>query len=228
MTRRPLVGVTCNVELSSWGDWRLEACVLNARYPEAVLEAGGEPVLLVSALSDCVDAVKRIDALVLAGGPDVDPTLYGEAPAPSTSSRPARDRHEIELFRAADDRGLPTLAICRGMQLANVARGGTLVQHLPDVLGHDDHLRTRGRFDRHPVRVAPDSALGATVGDAVHVHSYHHQGIGRVGRGLRPVAWACDGSIEALEDPDRPGLSAVLWHPELDDDCDLFTSLITR
>jgi putative glutamine amidotransferase len=124
---------------------------------------------------------------------------------------------------AALERDLPVLAICRGIELLNVVRGGNLVEHIPDVVGHEEHREVVGTFSQHPVRVDPDSKLGEVRGD---VMSHHHQGLGAVGGGLREVAWAEDGIVEAVEDPDKAFLVGVLWHPEAGEDMRLFEQLV--
>ena len=142
--------------------------------------------------------------------------------------RPERDRAEIALLEAALARDMPVLAVCRGLQVMNVARGGDLVQHLPDVVGNESHREVRGTFSEHPVRIDDDSKLGAVVGDRAPVKSSHHQGLGRVGEGLREVAWADDGTIEGVEDPGRRFALGVLWHPEAGEDWKLFEALVAE
>ena len=164
---------------------------------------------------------------MLSGGSDVDPASYGAEPHEATDPpREERDRAELALLEAALARDLPVLAVCRGSQLLNVARGGDLVQHLPEEVGHDRHKHTPGTFADHDVRVEPDSRLGRIIGERAPVKSHHHQGYSRVGAGLEPVAWAEDGTIEALEDPTRRFALGVLWHPEEDEDRALFEALV--
>jgi putative glutamine amidotransferase len=156
------------------------------------------------------ETLDRLDGIVFSGGEDL-----GE--------NEARDRGELALLEAALARDLPVLAICRGFEVLNVARGGDLVQHLPDVVGHEEHRAVLGEFSEHPVRVDPSSRIGEVSGV---VKSHHHQGVGRIGDGLREVAWAEDGTIEALEDPDKPFVVGVLWHPEAGEDQKLFDQLV--
>jgi gamma-glutamyl-gamma-aminobutyrate hydrolase PuuD len=142
------------------------------------------------------------------------------------NTRPDRDRGELMLLEAALARDMPVLAVCRGSQVLNVARGGDLVQHLPDVVGDEKHKHTPGVFADHGVRVERESRLGSLVGEHAPVKSHHHQGFGRVGEGLREVAWADDGTTEALEDPEKRFAVGVLWHPEAGEDFALFQGLV--
>jgi putative glutamine amidotransferase len=193
-------------------------------YSSAV-EATGSLALLVPPPRDApgpaVDAVlERIDALILAGGSDVDPSSYGAARDPETNGTcPERDRFELELTRRAVEDGTPVLGICRGMQILNVALGGTLVQHLPDVVGHNDHRHTPGAFADHEVRLLEGSlAEQAAGGERVTVKSHHHQGVGELGEGLVVTGWAdADDLIEAIELRGHPFALGVLWHPEEDE-----------
>jgi putative glutamine amidotransferase len=167
------------------------------------------------------------DGLVFAGGPDIDPDHYGAVASDVTAPlSPERDVAELALMRAALRAEVPVLGVCRGMQLLNVAYGGSLEQHLPDVVGHDGHRTRPGSFDLHPVRIAPDSRVGAILGTRATVSSGHHQGIGVVGDGLTVSARADDGSVEGLEDPARTFAIGVLWHPEEGDDRRLFSALV--
>jgi putative glutamine amidotransferase len=165
------------------------------------------------------ETVERLDGLILAGGADLDPGSYGQRPHPSVGTTwPQRDLYEIELAREALERELPLLAICRGMQALNVALGGTLVQHLPDVLGHERHVETEGVFSEHEVRLEPGSlAARAAGGERLRVKSHHHQGIGELGRGLVATGWDDTDTIEAIELPGHRFALGILWHPEEED-----------
>ncbi|MFC5187573.1 gamma-glutamyl-gamma-aminobutyrate hydrolase family protein [Actinomadura harenae] len=227
----PLIGITTYLEPARWGVWVREAAVLPLPYIRAVERAGGVPVLLppTGSLRGVRSLVAGLDGLVLAGGSDVDPELYGAEPHPETGApQPARDRFELALVRAAIDADLPFLGICRGLQMLNVARGGGLVQHLPDVVGHREHAPDVGVIGWHRVRISPASLTGRILGDAVEVPSYHHQAADRLGKGLAAVAWADDQVVEAVElQGHRFGL-AVQWHPEEGEDRRLFEALVAE
>jgi putative glutamine amidotransferase len=224
---RPLIGITCYVTQARWGAWDLPTALTPFGYVGCVETAGGRPVLLPPMLEGIEDTLSVLDGLVLVGGPDIDPALYGASLGPHTTDvRPQRDAAELALLQAALDDDLPMLGICRGIQLLNIAQGGTLVQHLPDVVGHEGHRTEPGHFDVHDVATVPGTRTAAVLGERVAVNSAHHQGIAAVGEGLVVSAWADDGSVEALELPDRVFAIGVLWHPEAGDDLRLFDALI--
>lgn len=217
---RPVIGICAAIESAAWGVWRyLDANVSQRAYSVGISEAGGLPVLLPAddVTADSPDQLlDLLDGLVLSGGADLDPATYGAEPAPETIGyRLERDRFELALARDALDRDLPVLGICRGMQLLNVACGGTLDQHLSDV---ELHLHTPGQFVDHDVRLEPGSLAAQAVGaERVSVRSHHHQGIGRLGNGLVASGWSDPGeTIEAIERPDRGWALGVLWHTEED------------
>jgi len=224
-----LIGITTYREQARWGVWDTSADVLHAQYADAVLAAGGVPVLLPPAsVADEVAAavVARLDGLVVSGGADVDPARYGEEPHPSTASwRRDRDAWEAALLRAADEAGLPTLGVCRGMQLMAVAAGGSLVQHTPDLVGHDGHSPGADAFGTTEVTTAEDSRLRHLVGPRVEVGCHHHQTVA-THPGFEATAWAADGSLEAMERPGPRFCLAVQWHPEVRDDASLFAGLV--
>jgi anthranilate synthase component 2/putative glutamine amidotransferase len=224
--RRPLIGISTYREQARWGYWDVPAVLLPASYADAVAECGGEPVLLpTGAISAGV--VARLDGLVLAGGADIDPARYGQAPgAHTTVLRPDRDDAELAVLRAALDRDLPLLAICRGMQLLNVALGGDLVQHLPDVPGTGSHNAGPGVFARREVTTAAGTRLAALLGPAAPADCHHHQALGRVAEGLTPTAWAEDGVLEAVEAAGSRFCLGVQWHPEAGEDRRLFRALV--
>jgi putative glutamine amidotransferase len=222
------VGITSYAEPSvRWGVWELAAALTPLDYVDAVERAGGRPLLVPPSDHGVEETLDVLDGLLFSGGSDLDPSLYGQAPHPATNGIVAeRDRGELALLEAALARDLPLLAVCRGSQVLNVARGGELVQHLPDEVGHDRHKHTPGVFADHDVTIEPASGLGALLGDRAPVKSHHHQGIGRLGAGLRAVAWADDGTPEGIEDPERRLAVGVLWHPEAGEDGALFDALV--
>ena len=221
---KPLIGITTYVERATWGAWDTEAALIPYDYVRAVERAGGRAVLVPPDEDGNEEILDALDGLVFSGGNDLAPESYGARAHPATNgTNPARDRGELALLTAALDRDLPVLAICRGFEVLNVARGGDLVQHLPDVVGHEEHRAVLGEFSDHAVSVDPSSRIGEVRGA---VKSHHHQALGRVGDGLREVAWAEDGTVEGLEDPDKPFLVGVLWHPEAGEDQRLFEQLV--
>jgi putative glutamine amidotransferase len=228
---RPIVGITSYVEGAQWGVWEGVAALLPYAYVRAVTAAGGRAVVLPPDGSGA-EVIDALDALVLAGGPDIDPRWYGAPPHPRTNTRHERDGGEVALVTAAMRAGLPTLGVCRGMQLLAVASGGTLHQHLPDLLGHEGHRPGPGVFGSHDVRLAPGSRIATIMGqpdgvtrDAAEVNSYHHQAVADPG-GLIATGWADDGVIEAAEDPSQRFLVGVQWHPEETGDLRPFAALV--
>jgi len=191
-------------------------------YPAAVQRTGGMALILPpdEAAVDAPDPfLDRVDALILAGGADVDPASYGATPHPETGVRwPERDHFEIALVRRALDRAMPVLGVCRGMQVLNVALGGTLIQHLDDVIGSDRHRHTPGAFGDHEVRLAPGSLAARAAGaERLVVKSHHHQGVDSLGGDLLPTGWSVkDEVVEAIELPGQQFALGVLWHPEED------------
>ena len=226
-----VVGLTTYVERAQQGVWDVPAAYLQYQYVESVTRVGAVATLLppqpVSA--EAVDAVlDRVDALVLTGGKDVDARLYGEQPhAEADEPRTERDAWELGLLRAALDRDVPVLGICRGAQVVNVALGGTLEQHLPDALGADTHRAGPGRFVGRTVRTVPGSRLASILGEEAAASCYHHQAIARLGPDLVASGHAEDGIVEALELPGERFVVAVQWHPEETlDDVRLFRALV--
>jgi putative glutamine amidotransferase len=224
---RPLIGITTYAQEANWGVWRLPAALIPLDYVEAVERAGGRPVLIPPSEEGVAETLEALDGIVFSGGADVDPSIYGAEPHPETDSPQARrDAGELALLRAALERDMPTLAICRGFQLLNVARGGDLVQHLPEKVGHDEHKMVPGTYAEHPVEVKDGTRLASLVGAASDVTSHHHQSIGRVGEGLVEAAWARDGTLEGVEDPSLRFAIGVQWHPEARADAALFQGLV--
>ena len=227
---KPVIGVTTYVEDAQWGHWQLEAALIPYDYVRA-LERAGARVLLVPPDDEGVEeTLDALDGLLFSGGNDLDPQSYGADTHPETNgTKPERDRGELALLRAALVRDMPMLAVCRGLQVLNVARGGDLVQHLPDEVGHEEHRAVKGVFSDHGVTVDDASRLGAVLGSELPaVKSHHHQGLGSVGSGLRETAWADDGTVEAVEDPEKRFAVGVLWHPEAGDDTKLFEALVAE
>ncbi len=223
---RPLVGISTYREQARWGSWEATAVLVPASYPDVIWAAGGDPVLLPTRATSG-DVVGRLDALVIAGGADVDPARYGAAPSPALGPlRPDRDRDEAALLTAAFDRSMPVLAICRGMQLMNVVLGGDLLQHLPDLPGLEVHDPGAGLFHDRTVRVSPGSRLHELVGSTVQARCHHHQALGRLADALTATAWAADGTIEAVERPGATFCVGVQWHPEVGTDGRLFRALV--
>ena len=223
-----MIGVTTYLTRAAWGAWDMEAALVPASYVRAVVAAGGVP-LLVPPGAPPAEVLSAVDGLVFSGGSDLDPSLYGAAAHAETAGVVReRDEFELELMREALAADLPLLAICRGSQVLNVARGGGIEQHLPDVVGHEQHREVPGAFSEHPVSVVPGTRLASVVGAETEVHSHHHQGYGKLGSGLVEAARAPDGTLEAVEVPDRRFAVGVLWHPEEDDDRALFEALVAE
>jgi putative glutamine amidotransferase len=231
---RPVIGICAALEQARWGVWNQPAALLSLSYIEAVQRAGGLAVMLPPdpALVDEPDqALDLIDGLLLAGGADIDPSAYGrERHAETVETMPERDAFEIALTRGAIERDLPVLGICRGMQLINVALGGTLSQHLPDRVGHSEHRRAIGSFDGsdHEVDVCPGTLAIQVIEDVRHnTKSHHHQGVEELGSGLAISATSVmDGLAEAIELPDRSFVLGVQWHPEADAGSPLLGGLV--
>lgn len=227
----PLIGLTTYLEQAQTGVWDVPAAFLPQVYFDAVTRAGGIAVLLPPQPASAEIAARvldSIDGLIITGGKDVDPARYGQDPHPTTDDpRRDRDAWEDALLTGAIERELPFLGICRGAQVLNVALGGTLHQHLPDVIGHDGYQRGGGTFSTVAVEVDRASTLHELVGDSVDAEVYHHQAIDRVGDGLTVTARTPEGVIEAVELASVPFGVAVQWHPEeTTDDIRLFQGLV--
>jgi gamma-glutamyl-gamma-aminobutyrate hydrolase PuuD len=226
-----LVGVTTYRQDAAWGPWDTEAAVLPASYVDCVAGAGGRPLLLPpsedsAGAASAADVAAALDALVLVGGGDVDPTRYGANADPATSGvNRRRDESELALLAAALQAGLPVLAICRGLQLLNVSLGGTLFQHVPDVVGHHGHQPAPGQFGPTDIRLDP-GRLSKAMGESAMVSCSHHQSIDRLADGLVLTARATDGVIEGVELASAPFVVGVQWHPEYDGDLRLFEALV--
>ena len=232
---RPTIGVTAATENVSYGVWsEVPAFMSPASYVRAVQRAGGRPVLLLPDPEDAENpdgVLEMIDALIVTGGAgDVDPALYGQEPHPETGPvQEERDAYELALVRAAIERRMPVLGICRGMQVINVAYGGGIEQHLPDVVGHEDHRHSPGTFADHEVDLEAGSLAATAVGgERTPVKSHHHQGVREIGDGLVVTGRSEDDTVEALEDPSCSFVLGVLWHPEEDEKSQLIKALVSE
>jgi gamma-glutamyl-gamma-aminobutyrate hydrolase PuuD len=226
---RPVIGITSYAQDARWGVWHLPAALVPLAYVDAIEAAGGRALVVPPAEEDIEQTLDALDGVVFSGGADVDPAHYGADAHPETDiPQTRRDAGELALLRAALERDMPTLAICRGFQLLNVARGGDLVQHLPEAVGNDVHKQVPGEFAVHPVEVKEGTRLAAIVGATSDVTSHHHQALGRVGEGLVGTAWAADGTLEAVEDPTQRFVVGVQWHPEAGEDAALFRELVEQ
>jgi putative glutamine amidotransferase len=224
---KPLIGISTYVEQARWGVWDTPAALLPRSYVDCVVKAGGVPVLLAS-VGDDTSALSTVDGVILAGGADVDPARYGQNVHAKTVTRPERDGFEFALARDALDRGLPVLGVCRGMQVLNIALGGTLTQHLPETVGHGEHQPGPAVYGHNLATFAKGSRAAAIFGAETGVQCYHHQAVSDLGAGLQAVGWASDGTIEAIEAPGEQFVLGAQWHPEQDiEDVRLFTALVS-
>jgi putative glutamine amidotransferase len=228
----PTIGITVYHQHANWRGWSEDSALLPWRYVNSIRAAGGRPVLLPpggdAAEADATVAV--LDGVVIAGGGDIDPATYGVARHPRTGvSTPDRDAWELAIADVAIRTDVPLLGICRGMQVLNVACGGTLHQHIPDLVGHEAHSGSEEGYGMHQVRVISGTTVQSILpgGEYFEVRTHHHQAIDRLGDGLITVGWADDGIIEAVEAATPGGfLLGVQWHPEQGDDVRLFTALV--
>ena len=246
---RPLIGICAAVERAHWGPWRDQpAALVPLTYSHSVQAAGGIPILLPpdpASADEPDELLGRLDALILGGGADIDPSCHGSEPHPETrGTNPDRDRFELALARRALERGMPLLGVCRGMQILNVATGGNLDQHLPERLGHERHRAAPGSWTEHEVRLAPGSLVAEAAGsERLVIKSHHHQGVGVLGKGLEATGWDThDDTVEAIEwmrggpadGAEGPPENApefalgVLWHPEEDPDDRVIPALVER
>ena len=228
MSERPLIGITSYAQPARWGAWELPAALVPLVYVESVERAGGRALVVPPSTEGIDETLDVLDGVVFSGGIDIDPAAYGaERHAATDPAQAHRDAGELALLERALERDVPTLAICRGFQLLNVVRGGDLVQHLPEQVGHERHRERLGAFSEHPVEVKDGTRLAGILGERHDgVQSSHHQAVGRVGEGLVEAAWAEDGTLEGLEDPAKRFAVAVLWHPEMEEDKRLFEALV--
>jgi putative glutamine amidotransferase len=233
----PVIGITAYDDDAQWRKWQARAALLPYVYVNAVRRGGGRPVLLPPGgdRDEASETVAGLDGLIVSGGPDIDPVRYGQTRHPRTQPAvPVRDAWDLAVTGAALTAGVPVLAICRGMQVLNVCRGGTLHQHVPDLVGHQRHEGGQGYYGRHKVRVSAGSMLAGILPEPgfFDVPTHHHQAVNLLGQGLRAVAWENDGTVEAVEagPSELGGLSGfvlgVQWHPEQGDDIRLFGALV--
>ncbi len=229
----PTIGITMYHTNADWRGWSEEGALLPWNYVKAIRNNGGRPVLLPPGgdVSEAEATVAVLDGVVIAGGGDINPAIYGAAKHPKTDvNAPDRDAWELAVAEAAVRQGVPLLGICRGAQMLNVACGGTLHQHIPDLVGHEVHAGLPHGFGLHKVRVTGGTVVASILpgGEFFDVPTHHHQAVDKLGSGLAAVAWADDGIVEAIEST-TPGefLVGVQWHPEQGDDPRLFGALIT-
>jgi putative glutamine amidotransferase len=223
---RPIVGLTTYAQQARFGSHDTPSAVLPLSYVQAVHASGGRAVL-VTPDDPGEDVLDCLDAIIFTGGSDIDPAHYAAEPHAATSAQPERDRAELLLLRAALERDLPILGICRGFELMSVVAGGQLHQHLPELLGHDDHRPLSGpKYGQHAVRLVPGTLCQKILGDEVIVNSYHHQGVTDPGRLVAAGYCTGDDLLEAAEDPTRAFAVGVQWHPEEMTDRRIFVALV--
>ncbi|MFC6080463.1 gamma-glutamyl-gamma-aminobutyrate hydrolase family protein [Sphaerisporangium aureirubrum] len=222
---RPFIGIAGYHERARWNIYDTDATVIHQAYVQAITAHGGRALILPPDEQDA-GVIDRLDGLLLPGGPDVDPVYFGQRRHPETD-RPSADRDSAELLllRAALERDLPVLGVCRGLQLLAIVYGGTLHQHLPDLLGHKGHCPREGVLGEHAVRFAEHSLARAVYGPRAVVNSHHHQGVTH-GGALRVTGHSDDGLAEAVEDPAKQFVLGVQWHPELSEDEHLFAAFV--
>jgi putative glutamine amidotransferase len=232
---RPVIGICTSLTRASWGVWDRLSALLPLDYISAIQRAGGLAVMIppdAHYQEDAGPALDVIDGLILAGGNDVDPAEYGAQPhAETRNTVPERDRSELALARGAVERDMPVLGICRGMQVMNVAFGGTLTQHLPDEVGHERHRANPGSFEDsdHEVRLTDGSLAAQAAGETVHnTKSHHHQGVEAVAEQFEVTGYSSlDGLPEAIEAPDCRFVLGVQWHPEADERSRVIGALVS-
>jgi putative glutamine amidotransferase len=229
---RPVIGITSYVEPASWNAWRdVPVALVPHAYVRHVQQAGALAVVIPplgpdAGEADVREVVSRLDGVILAGGVDVEPGRYGQRPHPMVqNARPDRDATELLLARVTAEQDVPVLGVCRGMQVMAVAAGGSLVQHLPDQVGHNGHAPAVASYGQHDVATDSRSRLRQILGEQVTVATHHHQGVADA-PGHLPTAWSDDGVVEAFEDPAKLFRVGVQWHPEVGTDPRLFEALV--
>ncbi|MER5480874.1 gamma-glutamyl-gamma-aminobutyrate hydrolase family protein [Streptomyces sp. NPDC002734] len=222
---RPVVAIASYLEQARWNIWDARAAVIHESYVRGVTANGGRAVVLPPDDLDA-DVLDRVDGLLLPGGVDIDPVLLGQPRHTETDrAQPLRDAGELLLLRGALERDMPVLGVCRGLQLLALEYGGSLHQHLPDVLGHHGHCPAEGVFGEHAAQFAAGSVMAEVYGPRTRVNSHHHQGIDDPGA-LRVTGRSDDGLAEAVEDPSRRFVVGVQWHPEVSCDDALFARFV--
>ncbi|AYN37721.1 gamma-glutamyl-gamma-aminobutyrate hydrolase family protein [Streptomyces dangxiongensis] len=222
---RPVIGIAAYRDRARWNIWDTDATVVQQSYVRGIADNGGRPVVLPPDDLDA-DVLHRLDGLLLTGGADIDPAHYGQEPHPASDTpRPDRDHGELLLLRTALDLDLPVLGVCRGLQLLALVHGGTLHQHLPDVVGHTGHCPREGEFGRHEVRFTERSRAAAVYGPRAVTNSHHHQAVADPGL-LTVTGRSDDGVVEAAEDPAKRFVLGVQWHPEVSGDDELFAAFV--
>jgi putative glutamine amidotransferase len=233
---RPLIGICAALERAQWGVWDRRAVLLPYEYIIEIQRAGGLALMIPpdpQLVQDPDEALDHLDGLILAGGADLDPAAYGAEPHPATvHTVPERDRSEIALAHRAIERDIPVLGICRGMQVINVAQGGTLNQHIPELVGHEDHRRNPGSFENsdHDVRLDPGSLAVKAAGETTHgTKSHHHQAVDQLGEGLIVTGYSVlDELPETIEAPACQFVLGVQWHPEADENSRVIGALVEQ
>lgn len=209
----PVIGITCPSRPTKWANWDLDAVVLPTTYHKMVIQCGGIPLLIPPGCSS--EVMNRIDGLIISGGPDINPQIYGQNSGSYTNEiYPAQDDSEIELIKSAIDKDVPLLCICRGFQLLCAINGGELHQHLPETVGYENHGGWNGRVTEHGVDIIKGTKLEKIMGTHITANSTHHQGVSNAGNLLISAYSSHDNLIEAVEFEELRFCIGVQWHPE--------------
>ena len=225
----PLIGITADLANVRWDAWDRPAYVIATPIPQTVARVGGAPIIMAPSSDNVQEFVNRLDGFIISGGLDVDPQHYGHEPHQKTkTAHPDRDKFEIMLARAVLESNKPILGICRGMQVMNVARGGTLIQHLPDVSNDIKHRPNGPRFLEHWITTQPGSRIHTLLGDKALVAAHHHQAVDELGDSGIATAWAEDGTVEGLEFSDHPWALGVQCHPEESGHDEIIADLVAQ
>ena len=223
---RPIIGVTAPTRVTKWGPWDMDATVMPATYSIAIVQSGGIPVILPPD-DRMPDVIHALDGLVISGGPDIDPSMYGAELDPNTlDTYPLQDQREKLLIEAAIETDLPILGICRGMQMMCVVEGGHMHQHLPNTNGYESHGSWNGGVSDHHVELVPGTLVHSELGPKVSVNSTHHQGVENAGSLVVTGRASHDGLIEAVEKPSHRFFHGVQWHPERINQFQMYSALV--